>query len=127
MYILNEAIVIAYLPVTYRSLSSIGSSLTLLRLQIRKEKLSRIDLERDLNHIFEIRFAPLAVIAMKGIPCQTKIGKRVLLPLMLISCVADILEKEVLLGLKRGSKSPTSCYLCTASRNTFSFSSNEEQ
>lgn len=76
--------------------------------------------------LLKLCFAPLADIAMKGMQCQTKNDKRVLLHLMLTSFVADIPKTKDLLVLKRGLRTPALCYICTAGCYTIPFSTNAE-
>lgn len=45
---------------------------------------------------------------------------------MLTSYVIDIPETKDILGLKRGSRTPALCSLCTAKRDTFTLSTNAE-
>lgn len=75
---------------------------------------------QDLHHIIEICIAPLGDIAMKGMPCKSSNRNGVLLQLMLTSNSAEISKAEGLFRLKRSSRTPAPCYLCTAKRETFS-------
>lgn len=106
---LNDATVVAFLPVTHRSLPSISRSSNLLKQQIGKKNHLRIVLVRDHHHIIEICLAPFAINAMKDMPCQTKNSKQVLVHTKLTSYVADIFGTEDLLGLERGSETLAPC------------------
>lgn len=69
---------------------------------------------RNFHQIVESCLAPLAIISMKGMQCHTKNAKRVLLQLMFTIYGADFSETDDLLDVKRGSRTPAPCYLCTA-------------
>lgn len=77
--------------------------------QHEKKMLSRIHIDRDLYHTVKIFLVPLGGIAMKGMYCQAKRGNWFLQQLMIATNGLDIPETQVLLGLKRRTRTPVSC------------------
>lgn len=125
-YIFNEATVVVYLILAYRSLSSIGSSLNFQKQLLEKKTFLKIDLSLDLYHTIEACIAPRGDITTKRMPCQPKTRNRFLLRLMLTSYVTDISETKELPGRKCDSRSRALCYVSTVKRHTFYFSTNAE-
>lgn len=81
---------------------------------------------RDIRCIIDSCYAPVGDVDAKGVLCRTSNQKQALLHVKLTSLAADIPDREDLLGLKRGSRAPPPCYLCTAKQGTFYFATNVE-